>query len=45
MLEIGPGEGALTELIYHLVKEMVTIEIDPMLIEHLKNRESLKGIN
>jgi len=45
ILEIGPGEGALTELIYPLVKEMVAIEIDPMLIEHLKNRESLKGIN
>ena len=24
---------------------MVAIEIDPMLIEHLKNRESLKGLN
>jgi len=45
ILEIGPGEGALTELIYPLVKEMVAIEIDPMLIEHLKNRESLKGLN
>ena len=44
-LEIGPGEGALTELIYPIVKEMVAIEIDPMLIEHLKNRESLKGLN
>ena len=45
ILEIGPGEGALTELIFHKVKEMVAIEIDPMLIEHLKNRESLKGLN
>ena len=45
ILEIGPGEGALTELIYPIVKEMVAIEIDPMLIEHLKNRESLKGMN
>ena len=45
ILEIGPGEGALTELIYPIVKEMVAIEIDPMLIEHLKNRESLKGLN
>ena len=44
ILEIGPGEGALTELIYPIVKEMVAIEIDPMLIEHLKNRESLKGL-
>ena len=45
ILEIGPGEGALTELIFPKVKEMVAIEIDPMLIEHLKNRESLKGLN
>ena len=45
ILEIGPGEGALTELIYPIVKEMIAIEIDPMLIEHLKNRESLKGLN
>ena len=45
ILEIGPGEGALTELIYPIVKEMVAIEIDPMLIEHLKNRETLKGLN
>ena len=45
ILEIGPGEGALTELIYPIVKEMVAIEIDPILIEHLKNRESLKGLN
>ena len=44
ILEIGPGEGALTELIYPIVKEMVAIEIDPMLIEHLKNRETLKGL-
>ena len=45
ILEIGPGEGALTELIYPIVKEMVAIEIDPMLIEHFKNRVSLKGLN
>lgn len=45
ILEIGPGDGALTELIFPKVKEMVAIEIDPMLIEHLKNRESLKGLN
>ena len=45
ILEIGPGEGALTELIFPKVKEMVAIEIDPMLIEHLKNRKSLKGLN
>ena len=44
ILEIGHGEGALTERIYPKVKEMAAIEIDPMLIEHLKNRDSLKGL-
>ena len=35
-LEIGPGEGALTEKILVKVKEMVSVEIDPMLCEYLK---------
>jgi len=39
-LEIGPGEGALTEKILVKVKEMVSVEIDPMLVKHLK-REPL----
>ena len=41
ILEIGPGEGALTERILPLVKEMVAVEIDPLLIDHLKNRAVL----
>ena len=44
ILEIGPGEGALTERILPLVKEMVAVEIDPLLIDHLKNRAVLEGL-
>ena len=44
-LEIGPGEGALTEKIYPLVDSMVAIEIDPMLVDKLKRKEILKGID
>ena len=44
ILEIGPGEGALTERIFPYVKEMTAIEIDPILIEHLQNQKSLKRL-
>lgn len=40
-LEIGPGEGAMTEKLVPLVKELATIEIDPRLVEHLKGRPEL----
>ncbi|MGY8782064.1 MAG: 16S rRNA (adenine(1518)-N(6)/adenine(1519)-N(6))-dimethyltransferase RsmA [Fidelibacterota bacterium] len=45
ILEIGPGEGALTERIFPYVKAMAAIEIDPLLIEHLKNRPILQGLS
>ena len=45
ILEIGPGEGALTEKIYPEVKEMIGVEIDPLLIDKLKNHELLKNLN
>ena len=35
ILEIGPGDGLLTKKIFSNVKEMVAIEIDPLLIKHL----------
>jgi len=44
ILEIGPGEGALSEKILPEVKEMVVIEIDPMLIDHLMNRSDFDGL-
>ena len=40
-LEIGPGEGALTERIYPFVNQMAAIEIDPLLIKFLKGHLSL----
>lgn len=43
ILEIGPGEGALTEQILPLVKNMAAIEIDPLLIKYLHNRNDLKN--
>ena len=43
-LEIGPGEGALTQYIFSKAKEMLAIEIDPLLIETLTNREDFFGL-
>ena len=40
-LEIGPGEGALTDLILPNVNEMVSVEIDPMLVRFLEERPQL----
>ena len=45
ILEIGPGDGSLTEKIFPIVKEMAAIEIDPILIKHLSIRSELKGLN
>jgi len=44
ILEIGPGEGALSEKILPIVKEMVGVEIDPLLIEKLKIHNKLKDL-
>ncbi len=44
-LEIGPGEGALTDLILPNVNEMVSVEIDPMLVRFLEERPQLKKLN
>ncbi len=43
ILEIGPGEGALTERILPEVAEMAAVEIDPLLIKHLRSATHLKG--
>ncbi len=42
ILEIGPGEGALTEKLFPLVQHLAAIEIDPRLIEYLNGRDDLK---
>ena len=44
ILEIGPGEGALTEKILPMVKAMAAIEIDPLLIQHLEDQPELKDL-
>ena len=43
-LEIGPGEGALTERVFPKVNSMAVIEIDPILIKELKNKSILNGL-
>lgn len=42
ILEIGPGEGALTERILPRVAEMAAVEIDPRLVKHLQGRTELE---
>ncbi|MEE8342099.1 MAG: 16S rRNA (adenine(1518)-N(6)/adenine(1519)-N(6))-dimethyltransferase RsmA [Candidatus Neomarinimicrobiota bacterium] len=43
ILEIGPGEGILTERILPAVNGLAVIEIDPLLIEYLRSLDSIKG--
>ena len=44
-LEIGAGDGALTEKIFPHVKKMLAVEIDPLLVKKLNQNESLKGLS
>ncbi|MDP6169237.1 MAG: 16S rRNA (adenine(1518)-N(6)/adenine(1519)-N(6))-dimethyltransferase RsmA [Candidatus Marinimicrobia bacterium] len=44
-LEIGPGEGALTERIFPYVEEMAVVEIDPLLVKELKNKPIFNGMD
>jgi 16S rRNA (adenine1518-N6/adenine1519-N6)-dimethyltransferase len=43
ILEIGPGEGVLTELILPVVDSLIVIEIDPLLVEYLRSLNSING--
>ena len=45
ILEIGPGEGALTEKLLPLVDKLAAIEIDPLLIKYLKTRSDFKDVH
>ena len=38
MVEIGPGQGALTELLLARAERVVALEMDPDLAEHLRQR-------
>ena len=44
IIEIGPGEGALTQIILPKVNDMISIEIDPLLIDKLSNSIMLKEL-
>ena len=44
-LEIGPGDGALTEKILPNVHSMTSIEIDPLLVKSLSNNSQLKDLS
>ena len=44
ILEIGPGEGVLTRIILPEVNKMVSIEIDPVLVNKLNNSNQLKKL-
>ena len=35
IIEIGPGQGALTQIILPQVNDMISIEIDPFLVNYL----------
>ena len=42
IIEIGPGEGALTQIIMPQVNDMISIEIDPLLVNYLNKLSELK---
>ena len=44
ILEIGPGEGVLTKIILPEVNKMVSIEIDPVLVNTLNNSIVLRKL-
>ena len=43
IIEIGPGEGALTQIIMPQVNDMISIEIDPLLVNYLNKLSELKN--
>ena len=45
ILEIGPGEGVLSERILPQVKEMLAVEIDPLLVDLLNKQKNLNELN
>jgi len=45
ILEIGPGEGVLSERILPQVKEMLAVEIDPLLVDQLNKQKNLNDLN
>ena len=44
ILEIGPGGGALSKKMINLVKEMVAVEVDPLLVKYLNSLLELEKL-
>ena len=44
ILEIGPGEGSLSEIMLPKIKEMAVVEIDPFLVKYLNDRVDLQRL-
>ena len=44
IIEIGPGEGVLTKIILPEVRELLAIEIDPLLVKKLNDSDQLKKL-
>ncbi|MBN0970572.1 16S rRNA (adenine(1518)-N(6)/adenine(1519)-N(6))-dimethyltransferase RsmA [Mycoplasma phocoeninasale] len=44
VIEIGPGQGALTDILVQKVKSLVAYELDPRLYEYLKTKNYLANI-
>ena len=44
IIEIGPGDGALTQILLPAVKDMISVEVDPLLIEKLYGNDSLRSL-
>ena len=45
ILEVGAGDGVLTEKIFPHVKKMLAVEIDPLLVNKLTQNKNLKGLS
>lgn len=45
ILEIGPGDGALTRQLLEKVKHLSAVEIDPILFNQLTEDETLQNVN
>jgi|TARA_A200000159_G_scaffold137402_1_gene137600 16S rRNA (adenine1518-N6/adenine1519-N6)-dimethyltransferase len=44
IIEIGPGDGALTQVLLPDVKDMISVEVDPLLIDKLYDNKSLSSL-
>ena len=45
VLEIGPGTGALTAALVRLGAEVTAFDVDPQMVEILRSREDLPGVD